>query len=106
MWSVKEVTRFVGALVRVRLTEMDTRLRRLVAALGALARSKGHLGRSALVERNIDDYLKAEADHPSRALERLRNVIHDEEAAGRSGEDWSIALNYVRRLLHKNAVVG
>jgi hypothetical protein len=37
----------------------------------------------------------------TRALERLRKAIHYEEAERREGEDWSIAKEYVRSLLHR-----
>ena len=42
---------------------------------------------------------QVEARNPRRWLERLRNVIHDEEMANRRGENWSIAKDYVRSLL-------
>ena len=79
---------------------MDTRLRTHMDALRALAKSDD-LNQVLLVERSVDEYLKANADHLSNALERLRNSIHEEERANRSGEDWSTARDYVRRLLHK-----
>jgi hypothetical protein len=79
---------------------MDTRLRMHVNALRVLARSRDP-NQVILVERNIDEYLKAEGGHRAHALERLRNAIHEEEAAKRAGEDWSLARDYVRRLLHK-----
>jgi len=69
-------------------------------ALRALAKADD-LNHVILVEQSIDEYLKARADHLSHALERLRNSIHEEERANRSGEDWSTARDYVRRLLHK-----
>jgi hypothetical protein len=69
-------------------------------ALRALAKSDD-LNQVLLVERSVDEYLKANADHLSNALERLRNSIHEEERANRFGEDWSTAKDYVRRLLHK-----
>jgi hypothetical protein len=78
---------------------MNTRLRTRVKTLGVLARAD-ELNQVILVERSIDEYLNANADHRAHALERLRNVIHKEEAANRPGEDWSVARNYFRRLLH------
>ena len=83
---------------------MDTRLRTHIDALRTLAKSND-LNQVILVEQNIDEYLKARADHLSYALERLRNSIHEEERANRSGEDWSTARDYVRRLLHKMPLV-
>ena len=82
---------------------MNTRLRTHVDALRALAKSNDL--NLVLVEQSIDEYLKAHADYLSHALERLRNSIHEEERANRSGEDWSTARDYVRRLLHKMPLV-
>jgi hypothetical protein len=81
-------------------SEMETRARMCIDALRVLARSND-LNQVILVESNIDRYLKANAGHQAHALERLRNAIHEEEAAKRPGEDWSLARDYVRRLLHK-----
>jgi hypothetical protein len=83
---------------------MNTRLRTHIDALRTLAKSND-LNQVILVEQSIDEYLKARADHLSHALERLRNSIHEEERANRSGEDWSTARDYVRRLLHKMPLV-
>jgi hypothetical protein len=79
---------------------METRLRTYVDALRLLARSND-LNQVILVERSIDEYLQTNADQLTHALERLRNAIHEEDRANRSGEDWSIARDYVRRLLHR-----
>jgi hypothetical protein len=83
---------------------MDTRLRTHIDALRALAKSND-LNQVILVEQSIDEYLKANAEHLSFALERLRNAIREEERANRPAEDWSTARDYVRRLLHKMPVV-
>jgi hypothetical protein len=56
-----------------------------------------------LVERYIDEYLRTETFSLTRALERLRRVIHYQEVEGRWGEDWGIAKEYVRSLLHRIA---
>jgi hypothetical protein len=79
---------------------METRLRTYMDALRVLARSND-LNQVILVERNIDEYLQTNADQLAHALERLSNAIHAEERANRPGEDWSIARDYVRRLLHR-----
>ena len=79
---------------------METRLRTYMGALRVLARSND-LNQIILVERNIDEYLQTNADQLANALVRLRNAIHAEEVANRAGEDWSIARDYVRRLLHR-----
>jgi hypothetical protein len=47
---------------------MDTRLRTHIDALRTLAKSND-LNQVILVEQNIDEYLKARADHLSHALE-------------------------------------
>ena len=54
--------------------------------------------RAELIERNVDRYLKDEIAGRQRALERLRQAIHNEEAERRGGEDWSVAKDYVRLL--------
>jgi len=54
--------------------------------------------RAELIERNIDRYLVNEFGGRQRALERLRQAIHDEESERREDEDWSIAKDYVRSL--------
>ena len=59
--------------------------------------------RPVLVERYIDEYLRTDTVGLSRALERLRRAIHYEEVEGREGEDWSLAKEYVRSLLHRMA---
>jgi len=71
-----------------------------LTALRVLAQSKD-LRRDILIERNIDEYLKADTFTLAHALKRLRRAIHYEELAGRKGEDWSVAKNYVRLLLHR-----
>jgi hypothetical protein len=74
------------------------RLRPCLAALRVLASSKaGH--RYRLIETEIDEYLKG--DPLSPGLERLRVAIQNEEAKLREGEDWSLAREYVRSLLHR-----
>jgi hypothetical protein len=57
--------------------------------------------RSVLIERHIDEYLKADPFSLAHPLERLRRAIHSEELKSREGEDWSIAKNYVRSLLSR-----
>jgi hypothetical protein len=76
------------------------RLSTCMAALRVLARSNAP-NRAVLVEQYIDEYLKTESVGLTRALERLRMAIHYEEAERREGEDWSIAKDYVRWLLHR-----
>ena len=79
---------------------MDTRLQTHMDELRALA-SRNDLNQVILVEQNIDEYIKANGNHIAHALERLRSAIHEEEVANRPGEDWSIARDYVRQLLHR-----
>ncbi len=76
------------------------RLGQCLAALRTLARSDDPY-RSVLVERHIDEYLKADPFSLAHALERLRRAIHYEEVERRDGEDWSIAKNYVCSLLSR-----
>jgi hypothetical protein len=54
--------------------------------------------RPELIERNVDRYLKDEIGGRQRALERLRQAIHNEESERREGEDWSVAKDHVRSL--------
>jgi hypothetical protein len=54
--------------------------------------------RAELIERNVDRYLKDEIGGRQRALQRLRQAIHNEETERREGEDWSVAKDYVRSL--------
>jgi hypothetical protein len=54
--------------------------------------------RAELIRRNVDRYVKDEIGGRQRALERLRQVIHNEETERRDGEDWSVAKDYVRSL--------
>ena len=76
------------------------RLGPCAAALRGLAKSNDP-HRSVLIERHIDEYLKANPFSLAHALERLRRAIHYEELKSREGEDWSIARNYVRLLLSR-----
>jgi hypothetical protein len=75
-------------------------LRLCMNALRVLAKSNDP-DRTVSVERYIDEYLKAETVGLSRTLERLRKAVRREEAERREGEDWSIAKEYVRSLLHR-----
>ena len=54
--------------------------------------------RAELIRRNVDRYVKDEIGGRQRALERLRQVIHNKETERRDGEDWSVAKDYVRSL--------
>jgi hypothetical protein len=84
-----------------RLTRNEMhRLGPCLTALRVLAKSKG-LQRDALIEKYIDDYLRTDPFSLAHALERLRRAIHYEELERREGEDWSVAKNYVRLLLHR-----
>ncbi len=76
------------------------RLGTYMDALRVLAR-RSDPNRVVLIERNIKAYLKTEIGGKERALERLRRAIHNEEAERRQGEDWSLAKEYVRSLLHR-----
>ena len=76
------------------------RLGPCLTALRVLAKSTGP-HRDVLIERHIDDYLKTDPFSLAHALERLRRAIHYEELERREGEDWSIAKEYVRSLLHR-----
>ena len=76
------------------------RLKTYIDALRVLARTHDP-NRVALIERNIDRYLQMESGGKERGLERLRVAIHNEEAERREDEDWSIAREYVRSLLHR-----
>jgi hypothetical protein len=71
-----------------------------LAALRTLAKSKDP-HRHIFVEKHIDDYLRTDPFSLAHALERLRRAIHYEELERREGEDWSVAKNYVRLLLHR-----
>jgi hypothetical protein len=51
-----------------------------------------------VVERHIDEYLRAVPFSLSDALERLSKAIQFEERERRKGDDWSLARNYVRSL--------
>jgi hypothetical protein len=76
------------------------RLPLCIHALRGLA-STNDPTRAVLIEARIDEYLRTASVSLSRSLEGLRKAIHDEEAERRSGEDWSIAKDYVRSLLHR-----
>jgi hypothetical protein len=67
--------------------------------LRVLARSNDP-DRAVLVEGHIDTYLTTETVSVWQALERLRQSIRDEQAKGREGENWSIAKEYIRSVLH------
>ena len=55
----------------------------------------------ALVEKAIDEYLNDKAGIVRLSLERLCNAIEREEAEKRRGEDWSVAMDYVRSRLRR-----
>jgi len=76
------------------------RLGPCLAALRVLAKSNDP-HRFVLVERHIDEYLRTDPFSLAHALERLRRAIHYEEVEGREDEDWSVAKEYVRSLLHR-----
>jgi len=76
----------------------DDLLRLHIEALRVLARTN-QPNRVHLIERNIEDYVKAEPGSERSSLERLRDAIVREEAEKRQGEDWSIAKDYVRSRL-------
>ena len=86
-------------MIQRRLTRTN-QLGLCLAALRDLAKSNDP-HRSVLIERHIDEYLKADPFSLAHALERLRRAIHYEEVERRDGEDWSIARNYVRSLLSR-----
>jgi hypothetical protein len=73
-----------------------------LSGLRILAKSNGP-DRAVLIERHIDEYLKAAPFSLAHELERLRRAIHNEEAQHREGEDWTEATDYVRVLLHSVA---
>ena len=76
------------------------RLGPCLTALRVLAKSKGP-HRDILVEKYIDEYLRTDPFSLAHALERLCRAIHYEELERRECEDWSVAKNYVRLLLHR-----
>jgi len=91
------------AMAQRRLTSNEMhRLGPCLTALRILAHSKGPR-RDILIEKNIDEYLRTDPFSLAHALERLRRAIHYEELERRPGEDWSVAKNYVRLLLHRMA---
>jgi hypothetical protein len=73
-----------------------------LAALRVLASSKAP-HRHRLIETEIDAYLKKDLLGLVRGLERLRVAVHNEEAERREGEDWGVARDYFRSLLHRKA---
>jgi hypothetical protein len=73
-----------------------------LSGLRVLAKSNDP-DRSVLIERHIDEYLKAAPFSLAHELERLRKAIQNEEAQHREGEDWSVATDYVRLVLHSMA---
>jgi hypothetical protein len=79
---------------------MGDPLRTYIDVLRVLAKTHDP-NRVALIERNIDNYLKTESGGKERRLERLRVAIHNEDTERREGEDWSIAKDYVRSQLRK-----
>jgi hypothetical protein len=84
-----------------RLTQDEMhRLGPCLTALRILAHSKGPR-RDILIEKNIDEYLRTDPSSLAHGLERLRRAINYEELERRQGEDWSVAKNYVRLLLHR-----
>jgi hypothetical protein len=93
--------KFVMAHRRLTASEMH-RLGPCLTALRILAHSKGPR-RDNLIEKNIDEYLRTDPFSLAHALERLRRAIHYEELEKRQGDDWSVAKNYVRLLLHRLA---
>ena len=91
------------AMVQKRLSNDEMyRLGPCLTALRLLAHPKG-IRRDILIEKNIDEYLRTDPFSLAHALERLRKAIHYEELERREGEDWSVAKNYVRLLLHRMA---
>ena len=90
-------------MVQRRLTRNEIhRLGPCLIALRVLAKSKGP-HRNVLIERHVDDYSRTDPFSLAHALARLRRAIHYEELERREGEDWSVAKNYVRLLLHRMA---
>jgi hypothetical protein len=73
-----------------------------ISGLSVLSKSNAP-DRAVLVERHIDEYLKAARFSLAYELERLRKAIHNEEAQRREGEDWRPAKDYIRLLLHSMA---
>jgi len=74
------------------------RLRTCIDAQRVLAKTSDP-NRVVLIERQIKDYLKNEIGGKDRSLARLHKAIHDQAAEERQGEDWSMAMDYVRSLL-------
>jgi hypothetical protein len=79
------------------MIEKNDLLRLRIEALRVLARTN-ELNRAALIERNIEDYLKT-AGSEKLSLERLRDAIEREEGEKRRDQDWSTAKDYVRSRL-------
>ena len=80
------------------MTEKDDLLRLRIETLRVLARTD-QPNRVGLIERNIEDYLKA-AGTERLLLQRLRDAIEREDAEKHPGEDWSIAKDYVSSRLN------
>ena len=57
----------------------------------------------SVIERRIEEFALGEVPKERTALERLAQVIEMLEARERSGEDWTIAKDYVHSLLEKLA---
>ena len=89
-------------MVQKGLSPQTSRLGPCMDALRILAGSTGPRG-AILIERHIDEYLKAAPFSLADELERLRRAIHSEEVRHREGENWSAATDYVRLLLHSMA---
>ena len=79
------------------------RLATCMDALRVLAKSTDP-GRAVLIEKYIDAYLTTETVSVWHALEELGKAIRDEHAQRREGASWSIAKEYVRSVLHRNAL--
>jgi hypothetical protein len=82
---------------RIAGSQMDQQT--CLSGLRVLAKSNDP-DRAVLVERHIDEYLKAAPFSVAHELDRLRRGIHNEEAQKREGEDWSAARDYARLLVH------
>jgi hypothetical protein len=78
------------------------RLGHCLIALRAQAKSTAS-HRRTIIERRIENYLRADPVGPMHALERLRRAIQIEEAEQRDDEDWSVVKDYVRSLLNRLA---
>jgi hypothetical protein len=63
-----------------------------------IAASSDPRHRHVIVERLIDEFLRADPFSLSNALERLRKAIYAEDEVRHQGEDWGVAKDYVRSL--------